>query len=130
MISFDKGGFWTGLTPPEKDVDGKKIFCDEEDCGLHLHSISSLKFGPFYTTENSMGIILGTGNVGKYLSHREDEVNTYLSRDGGLTWFEIAKESHIYEIGDHGAIIVMAPDQRATRHVLYSWNEGLTWNKV
>ena len=35
------------------------------------------------------------------------QVNTYFSRDAGLTWFEIAKGSHIYEFGDHGALIVM-----------------------
>ena len=33
-----------------------------------------------------------------------------MSRDGGLTWYEIAKNSHIYEIGDHGGVIVMADD--------------------
>jgi hypothetical protein len=33
-----------------------------------------------------------------------------MSRDGGLTWFEIAKGSHIYEIGDHGGVIVLASD--------------------
>jgi hypothetical protein len=57
---------------------------------------------------NAIGIIIGCGNVGQYLSLKPDEVNTYLSRDGGLSWFEISKGSHIYEIGDHGGLIVMA----------------------
>jgi len=55
-------------------------------------------------------LILGTGSIGKYLSYRSDQVNTYMSRDGGLSWFEIAKGSHIYEIGDHGGVIVLASD--------------------
>ena len=38
--------------------------------------------------------------------------------------------SHIYEIGDHGAILVAAPDQEATEFIWYSWNEGLTWEKL
>ena len=80
------------------------------DCSLHLHSISSSRFGPFYSAENGIGLILGTGNVGDYLSTRQDEVNTYLSRDGGLKWFEIRKGSHIYEIGDHGGLIVLVSD--------------------
>lgn len=50
-----------------------------------------------------------------------------MSRDGGLTWFEIAKGSHIYEIGDHGGVIVLASDQQATKILKYSWNEGKTW---
>jgi len=131
VISFNKGGMWTPLTPPLKDANDKKIICpDIETCSLHLHSISNTRFGPFYSTENSLGIILGTGNVGTYLTNREDEINTYLSRDGGLTWFEIRKGSHIYEIGDHGSLIVVSPDQFATTEVFYTWNEGLTWQSL
>jgi len=70
---------------------------------------------------------LATGNVGSNLVSRADQFNTYISRDGGLNWFEIRKGSHIYEMGDHGAIIVMASDQRATDTILYSWDEGLSW---
>ena len=40
------------------------------------------------------------------------------------------KGSHIFEIGDHGAIIVAAPDQQATKSIYYSWNEGLTWESL
>lgn len=71
-----------------------------------------------------------TGNVGPYLTSREDEINTYFSRNGGLEWFEVRKGSHIYEFGDHGALIVMANDRHATKHVVYSWNEGLTWTEL
>jgi len=61
------------------------------------------------------------------LSNKADEVNTYLSRDGGLTWSEIAKGSHTYEIGDHGSLLLMASNQHAVTEVMLSWNEGLTW---
>ena len=54
-------------------------------------------------------------------------MNTYLSRDGGLSWFEVAKGSHIYEFGDHGGLIVMVKDMEPTNECLYSWDEGLTW---
>jgi len=53
-----------------------------------------------------------------------------MSRDGGLTWNEIAKGSHIYEISDHGGLIVMANDQKAVTEIQYSWNEGLSWNAI
>jgi len=100
MISFDKGGIWQPLSPPYKNCDGERIVCKtssaEEFCSLHLHSISSVNFGPFYTTENSVGLIIGTGNIGAYLSNRPDEINTYLSRDGGLTWFEVIFNCLIY----------------------------------
>ena len=59
------------------------------DCSLHLHSLSSVRYGPFYSNENAIGLVISTGNVGAYLSNRADEVNTYFSRDGGLKWLEI-----------------------------------------
>ena len=43
---------------------------------------------------------------------------------------EIRKGEFVYEIGDHGAIIVMADSQKKTDKLLYSWNEGLTWNEL
>ena len=130
FITFDKGGIWRQLAPPEKDSSGKRLRCDEEDCSLHLHSRFTGQFPPIYSTESAVGIVLGVGNVGSYLSLREDEVNTYLSRDGGLTWTEVRKGSHIYEIGDHGALIVMAENTKSTDTVYYTWNEGLTWESL
>jgi len=53
---------------------------------LHLNGITST-FGPFYTTANSVGLAMATGNVGTELSTRPDEINTYFSRDGGLNWY-------------------------------------------
>jgi len=29
-------------------------------------------FGPFYSSENALGIVMGTGNVGKSLKYRKD----------------------------------------------------------
>lgn len=73
-ISFDKGAIWKNLSPPTKDYKGNKITCDaNKDCSLNLHSVSSkMKFGPFYSTESAIGIIMGTGNVGKFLANRAD----------------------------------------------------------
>ena len=56
--------------------------------------------------------------------------STFLSRDGGLTWAEVSKIPLIYEIGDHGALIVAAPNTISTKQIRYSWNEGKTWEKL
>merc|ERR1719223_703665 len=71
---------------------------------------------------------MGTGSVGPFLDNTK--VNTYFSHDAGLTWREVRKGSWIYEIGDHGGLLVMAQDQVPTNYILYSWNEGATWNKL
>ena len=73
-----------------------------------------------------MGIILGVGNIGSHLSPRE-EINTYISRDGGVEWNEVAKGNHIYEIGDQGGLIVIAPYMNKTNYIRYSWDEGKSW---
>ncbi len=48
----------------------------------------------------------------------------------GITWSEVHRKPRIYEIGDHGGIIVMANDVDATNEIIYSWNEGEKWHKV
>lgn len=128
IISFNKGGSWDEIKAPTRDVEGRMYDCDDE-CYLNLHGISS-DYPPFYSVDSASGIIIANGNVGQYLSEDPDEVSTFLSRDGGNNWFEVRKGSHIYEIGDHGALIVIADDQHPTDMVLYSWDEGLTWQEL
>jgi len=96
---------------------------------LHLHSYSSPGFPVPYSHQNAVGLIMGIGNLGTQLKFDDEEINTYLSRDGGLTWIEIMNGPHILEFGDHGGIIVMAPVYKPTTTILYSWNEGLSWTE-
>jgi hypothetical protein len=55
---------------------------------------------------------------------------TFLSRDGGVEWTEVAKIPLIYELGDHGGLIVAAPNTESTKQIRYSWDEGKTWTKL
>ena len=101
------------LKAPTEDSEGNPIKCYiEEDCSLHLQIYSSNGiFPPPYSQDSAVGVIMGVGNIGRQLDRfKVDRMNTYLSRDGGMTWAEVRKGSHIYEIGDHGGLIVMAPD--------------------
>lgn len=127
-ISFNKGGSWEEIKAPNRDVNGKLYDC-ESDCFLNLYGVSG-SYAPFYSVDSASGLIMANGNVGQYLSNDVDEISTFLSRDGGFTWFEVRKGSHIYEIGDHGALIVIANDQHPTDMVQYSWDEGLTWQDL
>ena len=126
VITFDKGAEWVFLKAPEHDAHGKKYECVGA-CHLHLNGVTS-SFGPFYSSATAIGLMLGTGNVGPHLREDIDAMNVYFSRDAGLTWFEIATGSHIYEMGNHGGIIVMANNHAATQNVVYSFDEGLSWN--
>ncbi|XXQ38040.1 VPS10 domain-containing protein [Plasmodiophora brassicae] len=129
VISFDKGGRWSYLQAPQYDAFGQEIHCWGQDhCHLHLHGIVD-KYGPFYSNAAAVGLIMATGTVGTHLNDDAVGMGTYLSRDAGLTWEEVARGSYIYEFGNHGGLIVMAQDAQPTTTVLYTWDQGLTWNE-
>ena len=71
--------------------------------------------------------MFAVGNVGEELAPYT-ESDTFLSRDGGFTWEETHKDAHMWEFGDSGSITVLVNDEEPTDHVLYSIDEGLTWN--
>ena len=72
--------------------------------------------------------MMAVGNVGENLAPYT-ESDTFLSRDAGFTREEVHKDAHLWEVGDSGSVLVMANDEEATDHVLYSLDEGATWNE-
>lgn len=128
LITFNKGGSWQRILAPKRDVSGKLYECGDY-CFLNIHGLTG-DFPHFYSVDSAAGLIIGNGNVGRYLSNLDEQISTFLSRDGGLNWFEIRKGSHIYEIGDHGGLIVIADDQVPTDTILYSLDEGLLWQEI
>ena len=71
---------------------------------------------------------MAVGNVGEQLAPYK-ESDTFLSRDAGFTWEEVHKDAHLWEFGDSGSILVMANDEDATDHVMFSRDEGLNWHE-
>jgi hypothetical protein len=71
--------------------------------------------------------MLAVGNVGESLAPYTDS-DIFLTRDGGFTWEEVHKDAHMWEFGDSGSLIVLVNDEEATDHVIYTLDEGLTWN--
>jgi Sortilin, neurotensin receptor 3,/Sortilin, neurotensin receptor 3, C-terminal len=132
-ITHNKGGKWELIKAPTIDSDKKKVNCYlDEGCSLHLQIYSSDgQFAPPYSQDSAVGLIMAVGNVGNKLDRSVNEkMNTYLSRDGGLSWAEVRKGAYIYELGDHGGLIVMAKHQVPTKEVLYSYNEGKSWHEL
>ena len=72
LITFDKGGIWKPIEAPLFDSKGRKITCMDDECSLHLNSVSDMRFGPLYSPENALGILLSTGNVGYHLATKPD----------------------------------------------------------
>lgn len=123
-ITFNKGARWLNLQPPALDANGQKVDCNpENDCYLHFEPYT----GFVYTTDSSPGIILATGNMGDVVSFKDQDKNTYMSRDGGVSWDEVMKGSYIPEIGDFGSIIVLGDDREKTNEIRYTLDDGDHW---
>jgi hypothetical protein len=68
-------------------------------------------FAPPYSQETAVGIVMAVGTIGDKLDFdKAARRGTFLSRDGGVNWSEVAKIPLIYEFGDHGGLLVAAPN--------------------
>ena len=138
-ITFNKGGSWNRINPPSFDSNKKEYLCNE-NCFLNLFGIAS-DYPPFYSVNSAIGIIIANGIVGNYISYNDKytydnendasewEVATFISNDGGRNFREIFKGIHIYEIGNHGGIIVVAKYLEKTNLIKFSLDEGFTWKE-
>lgn len=130
VISFDHGSTWNPLIAPTVDDEGQAIIC--KDCSLHL----SQKFSQLYPVTRSVtimssrsapGVIMASGVIGKSL---KGHPGVFISRDAGLTWKQILKNYHFFNMGDHGGILVAVKyfkSKGETREILYSTDEGDKW---
>jgi hypothetical protein len=57
------------------------------------------------------------------------KLSTYLSADGGVSWHQVLKGAYLYNLGDHGSVIVAVESHRSgeTDKLYYSLDEGGTW---
>lgn len=131
VISFDKGGMWTPINPPDTTYQGSPISppCTLPNCSLHLHSYYSSTLRTIYaqsilTESNAPGLILATGNLGSTLSNDPKSASTYLSPDGGFTWKQVLPSLNTYRIADHGGVIMAVPLSYSTNTLYYSVDEG------
>lgn len=81
------------------------------------------------SSKSAPGIIMATGVVGKSL---KGNPGVFISRDAGLTWKQVLKEMHFYNIGDHGGVLIAVRyykgEKEETSQILYSTDEGETWH--
>jgi hypothetical protein len=131
-ITHNDGAEWEYLRAPKKDSEGKDVSCNPsnlEKCSLNLHGYTErLDYRDTFSSQSAIGLMIGVGNVGEYLTPYQ-EGNTYLTRDGGITWQEIKKGSFMWEFGDSGSIVVIVNGKEPTNKVFYSLDEGKSWKE-
>lgn len=131
MITHNDGAEWGFLPPPAKPAEGVTFGCSGpvERCSLHLHGYTERRDPrDTYSSRTAVGMVMGVGNVGEELSSQK-EGDTFLSRDGGITWENVRKGRYLWGYGDQGSIIVIVAERTPTDVVLYSLDEGRTWEE-
>lgn len=140
-ITLNGGADWRALDPPASYrwpvCNTCKPGAPADQCRLHLHGPTSW-FAPqgprpnFYSHEGAPGLVIATGNVGAHLDFQTGATCTFVSRDAGLTWEDVADYVGIYEFGNNGGLVVMAPHKAEgpTDLVYFSPDNGACWHKV
>lgn len=131
QITFEAGATWQYIMPPETGPDGRRYPCtpnNDGSCSLHLHSVTSAMVAPpVFSSKAAPGVVMGVGNVGRYLLPWE-ECDTFLSEDGGITWKVALEHPHKYEFGDQGGLIVAVRDDNVpVTFFRYSTDRGQSW---
>ncbi|KAF8864345.1 Oligoxyloglucan reducing end-specific cellobiohydrolase [Acephala macrosclerotiorum] len=129
MITHNDGAEWDYLPPPKADADGKKYECGSniEKCALHIHGYTERSDKSHtYSSASAIGLMLGTGNVGEYLTTAKD-ADTFMTSDAGVNWKFVKKGTYMWEFGDQGSIVVIVKEREPTKDVFYSLDEGDTW---
>ncbi|KAJ3319416.1 vacuolar protein sorting/targeting protein PEP1 [Blyttiomyces sp. JEL0837] len=126
-ITFNDGESWSNLPAPKTDVNGDKYKCDDDECFLNLHHFTERSdANDLFSSPSAIGFIIGVGNVGDHLTKYNDG-NTFLTRDAGRTWTEIAKDAHLYEFGNRGGVILLANNEQSVDYVKFSLDHGQTF---
>ena len=135
-ITHNDGADWS-LIPRPNDPQGfepiGEDWCQKSErmevCSLHLHGYTERRDPRHsFSSPSAVGLMIATGNVGDFLGFKKD-ANTFITRDGGLTWEFIAPGNWMWEYGDQGSIIVIVKEDKPTREILYSLDEGKVWEK-
>ena len=139
LISYNKGGSWSSLTPSTRDYKGQDIDCLLPDCTLQLslnvrYSFSAV-WSPITSTKSVPGVIVAQG----YLHYKSDGISrylsTYISTDGGQTWKQSLKGRQAVKLLDYGGIIAAIPFLNEVflpriNQIDYSCDGGSAWKSA
>ena len=108
IFFFPLGAIWTPIKGPKTDEEGRNFTSCKNirgyQCKLHLSQQLSTKYPstrsiPIKSSSSAIGVIIASGNMGKTLGIKN---NVFVSADAGLSWHQILKGSHYFNMGDHG----------------------------
>jgi hypothetical protein len=126
-ITYNMGANWDFISVP----DSLKSKCNSSNtydwCGMHFLGRSDSFVGEApYSAPGAIGLAMATGNVGMTLdTDAPDEMGTFLTRDGGVSWKQVATGDNFYAMADRGAVLMYVKARsEGTSELHWSWNEG------
>lgn len=133
-ITYDDGKSWHAMKSNDDDCDSSS------DCFVHLAWLSHRAGDGKIVTGQTPGILVGVGNKGKYLASNLHDLQTFVSRDGGISWSKVSDKPSLFSFGDLGNIIITVPvnveyffnkdTSLNTDNLSYSLDQGKTWTEV
>ncbi|KAI4104465.1 MAG: hypothetical protein L6R37_003208 [Teloschistes peruensis] len=132
MITHNDGAEWSLVKAPQKDLEDNSYACNTNDlatCSLHLHGYTERRDPrAVFSSPSAVGLMMAVGNVGEYLTEKSEKTSdTFITRDGGVTWEAVKKGNYMWEYGDQGSVIIIVRDTVSTDEVFFSLDEGKTW---
>ncbi|XP_078730169.1 sortilin isoform X1 [Lampetra fluviatilis] len=128
LISFDRGGEWR---PIEKPV-SSRCASGSQQCSLHIlgnyaMSLDSTVLQVPLSEPNAVGIVIAHGTVADAMA--VEDVDVYVSDDGGYTWAQVLEGPHHYAVLDSGGLLVAVPSGAVLMQdtIKFSTDEGQTW---
>lgn len=111
MISHDGGTTWKPVIGPN----GQELL-------LHLDHDANAAL------VNAAGVYIAVGNI-----REQDNIHsTYMTRDAGVSWFQINKKAALWAVAEQGSVIAMVVKSRrdfSTDRMYYTFDQGQSWQE-
>jgi hypothetical protein len=121
MITFDLGASWSLIKAPRSSCP------DQRECYLQV-LLNSADFPTAYSPSDAVGVWITSGMVGDCLDTKAATYGTFYTSDGGANWVEVSSKPLIYEVSNHGALVVGSPIKQLTNEFTYTVDNGKTFN--
>ena len=139
VISYNNGGLWKRLIPPDYDAKGNRINCYASNCifrlSLYVKDRNIVGWSPITASRHVPGVIIAQGTIVRASRDITVSLCGYISLDGGRNWKQGLLGRHVYRLLDHGAlfasIAITDPFLHQNKNKLeFSCDGGSTWKSA
>ncbi|QPG76801.1 hypothetical protein FOA43_004195 [Brettanomyces nanus] len=134
-ITLNDGDTWSYLKP----LNDTNCLGDK-DCSVNLMWFEERAGNGEIVSGPTPGILMGVGATGNTLPRSMNDLKTFISRDGGLSWSKVCDGPSVFTFADFGNIAIITKlnlegfpaslEEGSTGSILFSLDQGSTWKEV